>query len=79
MTISNYVYAPDTVRVRAGSSVTWTNNDSAPHTATDEGHAWDAGSIANGQSATVTFTTPGTYTYTCTLHPTMKGRIVVVG
>jgi plastocyanin len=77
--IANFVYSPDPVHLRAGSSVTWTNNDSAPHTATDDAHAWDTGSLAQGQSATVRFDTPGTYTYHCTLHPTMMGRIVVAG
>lgn len=77
MSIRDYVYAPDPVRVRAGQPVTWTNGDSVPHTATDPGGAWGTGSLAQGQSASVTFSTPGSYGYVCTLHPTMHGTVVV--
>lgn len=76
--ITDYVYAPDPVRVRAGSAVTWTNNDDAPHTATAQDGGWDTGSLSKGQSGAVRFDTPGTYPYTCILHPTMKGRVIVV-
>jgi plastocyanin len=79
VTIRDYVYAPDPVRVRAGSSVTWTNNDAAPHTASADDGGWDSGSLTEGKSGTVRFDTPGTYSYHCALHPTMKGKVVVTG
>jgi plastocyanin len=79
VTIKDYVYAPDPVRVRAGSSVTWTNNDAAPHTASADNGAWDTGSLTEGKSGTVRFDTPGTYSYHCALHPTMKGKVIVAG
>jgi plastocyanin len=77
VTIRDYTYSPSPLRIRAGSTVTIVNRDTAPHTATDDGGRWDTGALSQGQSATVTFDTPGTYTYFCTLHPTMKGRVVV--
>ena len=47
------------------------------HTATSTTGAFDSGDIAQGESFSVTFTTPGTYDYFCTPHPTMTGQIVV--
>ncbi len=73
--IRGFAFAPAVVRVRAGGTVTWTNNDSAVHTAT--GNGFDTGRLAGGQSATVTFDTPGTYEYQCTPHPAMRGTVIV--
>jgi len=75
VTIQSFAYSPAVVRVRAGGAVTWTNNDSAVHTATGTG--FDTGRLARGQSATVTFDTPGTYDYRCTPHPAMRAVVIV--
>jgi plastocyanin len=71
-------YAPPSTSVMAGQSLTWTNIGEQPHTATDDGGAWDTGIVAAGASASFVFTMPGTYAYHCTLHPWMKGAVVVV-
>jgi plastocyanin len=61
-------------------TVTWTNNDTATHTATsDPGMAmtWSSGSIAPGASFSQTFSTTGTFSYHCTIHPGMVGTVTV--
>ena len=77
VTIENFAFNPASVTVTAGATVTWTNNDAAPHTATGDGGEFDTGTIASGGSASVTFDTPGTYTYHCTIHPNMTATIIV--
>jgi amicyanin len=78
--IMNFSFQPATVTVTVGSTVTWTNSDSVAHTSTsDSGDAvtWDSGNINPGQSFSFTFSQAGTFTYHCTIHPFMKGTIVV--
>jgi plastocyanin len=60
-----------------GGKLTWTNRDSAPHSATDTGGTWDTGVLAKDESATLTFASAGTFDYFCSLHPDMKARLVV--
>ena len=77
VTISEFAFAPATLTITAGDTVTWTNEDPVAHTATSTTGAFDSGDIDQGSSYSFTFTTPGTYDYLCTPHPTMTGRIVV--
>ncbi|MGH2474370.1 MAG: cupredoxin domain-containing protein [Candidatus Limnocylindrales bacterium] len=76
VTIAGFAFDPASVTVRVGDSVTWTNQDSAAHTATASG-TFASGDLANGQSFTYTFTTAGTFDYICAIHPTMAGTVVV--
>jgi plastocyanin len=73
--IVDFSFQPTTLTVTPGTIVTWTNEDSAPHTAT--GHAFDTGRLNKGDSGSVTFETPGEYDYICTYHPSMEGTVVV--
>lgn len=75
--IADSAFAPATVTVAAGGSVTWTNVDDRPHTVTADGGAFDSGNLDSGQSFTRTFTTPGTFTYLCAYHPEMRATVVV--
>jgi plastocyanin len=75
--IKGFAFNPATITVPAGTTVTWTNQDAAPHTATADDKSFDTGRLDQGQSGSFTFDTPGTYTYTCTFHPNMKGTVVV--
>jgi plastocyanin len=69
---------PDTIKVKAGDVVEWTNNDLTPHTATSPGEReLESGSINAGASWRHTFSKPGTFAYFCTFHPEMKGVVVV--
>ena len=75
--ISNFAFQPDAVMVATGTTVTFANQDSAPHTATSTSGAFDTGRLSRGSTAALTFSAPGTYDYFCAVHPNMKGRIVV--
>jgi len=77
VTIQDFAFGPQTLEIAAGTTVTFTNNDSAPHTATADDGSFDTGQLDQGASASVTFDTPGTYTYVCAFHPNMTGTIVV--
>lgn len=76
--IADFAFAPTTLTIAVGDTVTWTNEDAIEHTATSTNGAFDSGLLAQGESFSFTFTTAGTYDYLCTPHPTMTGRIVVV-
>jgi plastocyanin len=60
-----------------GQTITFTNNDSAPHTATLDDDACGTPNIASGESNGLTFSTAGTYPFHCNVHPNMKGTITV--
>lgn len=77
-TSSTSGYDPDPVTVEAGGKVIWLNQDSAPHTATAEDGSFDTGTLQQGKLKSETFKTPGTYTYVCQIHPSMRGTVVVV-
>jgi len=73
-----YNYTPQVVQVPPGTTVTWRNDGSVIHTATAADGSWDTGDIpGGGASASVTFDSAGTYTFNCTPHPWMIGRVVV--
>jgi plastocyanin len=69
--IVDFAYDPEPVRVKAGTTIAWTNYDSVPHTATaSKGDGdWGSGILEQGDQFTYTFTEPGIYAYLCTLHP----------
>ena len=73
-------YSPPGVTVVIGvnNTVVWTNDDSMEHTVTANDGLFNSGLLQPGQSFTYTFSTPGTYTYYCVLHPWMKGTVVVL-
>jgi plastocyanin len=76
--IKGFAFNPPAIDVPVGGSVTWTNQDNAPHTATGlDREALQSGAIASGESFTQAFETVGTYEYFCEFHPNMKGSIVV--
>jgi plastocyanin len=78
VSIKGFAFNPPEITVPAGGSVTWTNEDNAPHTATGlDRDALQSGAIAFGESYTQTFDTAGTYEYFCEFHPNMEGSIVV--
>lgn len=75
--ISGFSFSPGSLTVTAGDTVTWTNSDAQAHNATADDASWQSGTITNGNSATVTFATAGTFAYHCTIHPEMTGTITV--
>jgi plastocyanin len=79
--IKGYAFAPAAVTVPVGTTVTWINEDSVPHTVTStSGPAkFDSGQLASGASWSGTFMTPGTYKYYCADHPQMVAQITITG
>ena len=79
--IREFKFEPATVTVHEGDTVEWKNNDIVPHTATaDEGSqkpAFDSGFIRKGAAWRFVARKKGTYNYICTLHPNMKGQLIV--
>jgi plastocyanin len=71
-------FNPDSVTVKAGDTVTWTNNDSVGHDVTgDDFKSGDAGAMQNGDTFAQTFDKAGTFDYVCTVHPGMEGSVTV--
>ena len=77
VTIQNFAFQPKDITVKAGTSITWTNMDTAPHTATASDGSFNTGNLTTGQSASVTFTKTGDYAYICAVHPRMTGMVHV--
>ena len=76
--IFNYKFDPETVTVPVGATVTWTNKDEIPHTVASSDKSFKgSGGLDTDDSYSYTFTKPGKYSYYCTLHPFMKGKVVV--
>ena len=79
VTIDNFTFRPATLTIAPGTSVTWTNRDDIPHTVTGAGgqSPLHSGALDTGDTVSVTFDRPGTYQYFCSLHPMMRGSVVV--
>lgn len=75
--IQNMAFDEKNVTVAVGATVTWTNNDSLPHTVASDAGLFNSANLSNGQSFSFTFSKEGTYTYHCSLHPSMTGTVVV--
>ena len=74
--IDNFTFGPKELKVKAGTTVTWTNEDDIPHTVVSPNNFRSKALDTDGKYS-FTFTTPGTYTYFCSLHPHMTGTVVV--
>jgi plastocyanin len=79
VTIADFSFSPSSLTIQVGDTVTWSNNGPSQHTATADNGSFDTGTLSKGQSASHTFNQAGTFTYICTIHPFMKGTIVVQG
>ena len=77
--IDNFTFAPQRVTVKAGTTVTWTNQDDIPHTVTSATKAFRSKALDTDDKFSFTFATAGVYEYFCSLHPHMTGTIVVEG
>src|SRR5205823_5256152 len=77
--IDNFAFAPATLTVAAGTSVTWINRDEEPHTVmnADQQTTFRSPALDTNDKYTFTFTKPGTYKYFCTIHSHMIGTVVV--
>ncbi len=82
VSIGDFFFAPQSVTVRVGDTVRWTNNGAAPHTTTSgttpaPDGKWASGILSSGQSFSFTFTQAGTSPYFCAVHPFMTGTVTV--
>jgi plastocyanin len=77
VTIKDFKFAPASTSVHVGDTITWTNQDVAPHTATASDGSFDTGSLSQGKSGSHTFTKAGSFPYICSIHPSMKGTVTV--
>ena len=75
--IDNFTFDPQKLTVKAGTTVTWTNNDDIPHAIAAVNKGFRSKALDTDDSYSFMFTTPGTYEYFCSLHPHMTGTIVV--
>lgn len=79
VTIKDFAFSPQVLTVPVGTTVTWTNEDMTQHTVYSNDKTFVSDILAQGDTFSFTFDTPGTYDYICSLHPNMTGQIVVTG
>jgi plastocyanin len=77
VSIKNMAFNPGSVSVTTGATITWSNNDTTIHTVTADDGSFNSGNIAIGATYTRVFSTAGTFSYHCTIHPEMTGKVVV--
>src|SRR4051812_28334658 len=77
VSIANKKFDPASVKITAGDTVTWTNSDDHDHTVVADDGSFKSGNIGSGQTFAHKFKKPGTYSYSCTYHPRMKGSVIV--
>jgi plastocyanin len=75
----NFTFGPQRLTVKAGTTITWTNDDDIPHTVASSTKAFKSKVLDSEDKFSFTFTTAGVYEYFCSLHPHMTGTIVVEG
>jgi amicyanin len=76
--IDNFVFQPAELKIKVGTTVTWTNKDSVGHDVTGAGFkSGAAGGMQQGDTFKHKFTAAGTFKYRCTVHPNMKGAVIV--
>jgi plastocyanin len=75
--IDNFTFTPQRLTVKAGTTVTWINEDDIPHTVTSSSKAFKSKALDTDDKFSFTFTTPGAYEYFRSLHPHMTGAVVV--
>jgi plastocyanin len=75
--IDQFAFIPQRITVKAGTTVTWINQDDVPHTIASSDKLFKSKALDTGDKFSFTFTTPGTYAYFCSVHPHMTGAAVV--
>jgi plastocyanin len=77
VSIDNFAFAPATLTVKAGSTVTWTNRDEEPHTVAATDGSFHSPGMGTGATFSHAFPTAGKFDYVCSIHPMMHGTVVV--
>jgi plastocyanin len=79
VSIDNFAFAPATLTIHAGGTVTWTNHDEEPHTVAAVDGSFHSPGMGTGATYSHTFPTAGKFDYVCSIHPMMHGTVVVTG
>ena len=79
VSIDNFAFAPATLTVKVGTTVTWTNHDEEPHTVAASDGSFHSPGMGTGATFSHTFSTAGKFDYVCSIHPMMHGTVVVTG
>jgi plastocyanin len=77
VTIQNLAISPNPITLAPGSTVTWTNLDGVAHSVTADDGSWGSGTLGQDGTYSHVFTSLGTHSYHCSIHPFMKGTVVV--
>jgi plastocyanin len=75
--IDNFSFVPPTVTIAAGTQVRWVNHDDIPHTVVSEDKRFKSKVMDTDEEFTYNFSQPGTYSYFCSIHPKMTGKVIV--
>jgi amicyanin len=75
--IDNFSFTPQEIKVKSGTTITWTNRDDIPHTVTSTDGIFKSKTLDTDDKFTTTFSKPGTYPYFCSIHPKMTGKVIV--
>jgi plastocyanin len=70
-------FIPSEITVAPGTTVTWVNNETMPHTVVNPNQGFRSKTLVKDAKFSFTFTTPGDYDYLCSIHPNMKGKVIV--
>lgn len=76
VTIEDFSFSPDPVEVEAGTTVTITNVDGVGHTLSADDGSFDSGIVEGSGDGSIVAPNPGTYAFTCQIHPSMTGTLV---
>ena len=77
VSIDNFSFGPQTLTIKAGTTVVWTNRDDIPHTVVSDDKVFKSKVLDTDEKFSYTFDKPGTYPYFCSVHPKMTGSVVV--
>jgi plastocyanin len=75
--IDNFMFTPAMLTVKAGTPITWTNHDDIPHTVVSDDKSFKSKVLDTDEKFTFTLSKPGMYSYFCSIHPKMVGKVVV--
>ena len=75
--IDNFAFTPQELTINSGTTITWKNNHNVVHTIVSQ-NLFESKTLNKGDEFAFTFNTPGEYNYYCSIHPSMRGRIIIV-
>jgi plastocyanin len=77
VSVDHNTFIPGEISVAPGTTVTWVNNETMPHTVVAPNKGFRSKTLLKEAKFSFTFTTPGEYDYLCSIHPNMKGKVIV--